>query len=400
MNRLYKALMAFSILLLMAALCVPVMAAEEEPVFVGAVYTQCENPVYGQCADIAVEYEVPVFYADPVKFFTSAEDVAKELRACMEDRETSIKVGLRTRRNPSGLSKEILEEALAHTGVPTQGDYLRWQLDRWGANASILYYPSEGVYEITFAYEIDYYSNAKQEAAVDAAVEALLDKLDVDKASSYEKVCAIYEYMCNNITYDYSGLAAGNDDDIYTAYAALIKKSSVCQGYSNLFYRLALELGVDSRIVTGIGNGGPHAWNIVKLGMRYYNLDATWDAPIASIGLDYRFFLRANSTFEDHQRDDEYKTPAFNAAYPMGSEDYIYTKADPEELLGGMDGNAGLTDSDAIYLLRYTLFAANYPIDSDVDKDINCDGSVTDADAIYLLRHTLFATVYPLYPGR
>ena len=52
-----------------------------------------------------------------------------------------------------------------------------------------------------------------------------------------------------------------------------------------------------------------------------------------------------------------------------------------------------LTDADAVYLLRHTLFQDQYPVaqSADVDKD----GTVTDADAVYLLRHTLFPEEYP-----
>lgn len=44
----------------------------------------------------------------------------------------------------------------------------------------------------------------------------------------------------------------------------MINKTAVCQGYASLFYRLALDAGVDTRVISGEA-GGPHAWNIVKL---------------------------------------------------------------------------------------------------------------------------------------
>lgn len=64
-----------------------------------------------------------------------------------------------------------------------------------------------------------------------------------------------------------------------------------------------------------------------------------------------------------------------------------------------LDGTGAVTDADAIYLLRYTLFPEDYPAFEKM-MDINNDGQVTDADAIYLLRHTLFPEDYPLYPKK
>ncbi|WP_157685416.1 hypothetical protein [Paenibacillus donghaensis] len=41
-----------------------------------------------------------------------------------------------------------------------------------------------------------------------------------------------------------------------------------------------LELAnVESYYITGLTNGGGHAWNIIVLNGVYYHLDATWDDP-------------------------------------------------------------------------------------------------------------------------
>ena len=61
---------------------------------------------------------------------------------------------------------------------------------------------------------------------------------------------------------------------------------------------------------------------------------------------------------------------------------------------GDMNGDGVVSDADALYLLRYTLFADRYPVNQ--SGDLNGDGVVSDADALYLLRHTLFAERYPL----
>ena len=64
---------------------------------------------------------------------------------------------------------------------------------------------------------------------------------------------------------------------------------------------------------------------------------------------------------------------------------------------GNIDGDGEVSDGDALYLLRFTLFPERYPVQA--PPDMNNDGVADDSDALYLLRYTLFAERYPLYPG-
>ena len=399
MKKLIRILLPVIALLLALGFSMQVSAAQTQEITIEPIYVQQINPVYQEFLQ-AESYTSPVFYDGPITYYESIEDAAKVLREKMEDREATISIGFKTKDNPNEvpLSKMIIDSALEHTGNPTQGDYLLWQYKRYGCHTAGSYYPSTGIYELKLTYTLEYYTTNAQEELMDRRVDELLDELNVYKANDYVKVCTIYDYMCENIVYDYDGLAAQNSNLIYTAYAALINKTSVCQGYANLFYRLALELGVDCRIITGMGNGGPHAWNIVKLNGKYYDLDATWDATRRQAKLDYQFFLCSDDAFGDHQRDTAYLTAEFYAQYPMGNTNYSYTE--PEFVPGEFDGEIGVTDSDALYLLRHNLFPESFPVDAAVDKDINSDGFFSDADAIYLLRFTLFPDTYPLYPGK
>lgn len=239
-------------------------------------------------------------------------------RQGMKKRQETIEVGFQAPEYDSTMAKRIMESAMLHTGVPTEGDYLRWQYAGW--KCQISYYKVDGLCYFTFTYTMTYYTTAEQEAMVDSAVSSLINQLNLDSQDDYHKVKEVYDYMCENITYDYANL---NDDSYYlkyTAYAALVDRTSVCQGYSVLFCRLMLELDVDVRLISGYGAGGGHAWNIVELEKNYYNVDATWDAGSEN----YHYFLKTNDNFGDHTRDTEYETEDFKNSYPIGVSDYVY----------------------------------------------------------------------------
>jgi len=153
---------------------------------------------------------------------------------------------------------------------------------------------------------------------MDADMAALLGSLTCVNGTVYERICEVYQYVCSNVTYD--NVHSSSYSLKYSAYAALHNRTAVCQGYAVLLYRILLELGIDVRVIGGFGYSEPHAWNIIRIGDYYYNVDATWDS--ASSSGAYQCFLKCRATFKNHSRDAEYETDEFLREYPVNSKDY------------------------------------------------------------------------------
>lgn len=91
-----------------------------------------------------------------------------------------------------------------------------------------------------------------------------------DLETDYEKEKYVHNKLIEMIEYD------ENAELNQTAYSALVNKSTVCAGYARAFQHIMIMLGIPTYYVTGEARG-EHAWNIVKLGSRYYNVDLTWN---------------------------------------------------------------------------------------------------------------------------
>ncbi|MDY2627619.1 MAG: transglutaminase domain-containing protein [Lachnospiraceae bacterium] len=317
-----------------------------------------------------------------VKYHTSIEDAGKAMREYLKTRTGTITIGIQAERYDSSLSHSISDAAMIHTGNPVEGDYLRWQYAGWRMEGS--YYIQNNIYYISLTYTVTYYTTLDQERKVDQAVQELLSSLNLDGQSDYTKIKSIYDYICENVTYDYANLEDDEYKIKYTAYGALIDGTSVCQGYAILFYRLALEEDVDARLISGKGNGGAHGWNIVQLRDRYYNVDSTWDAGRSA----YSYFLKCEANFGNHVRDEEYKTDDFNAQYPMGGEDYTVQDGDlPIEITLAITQDpqdyTGKVGDTASFAVQVTGKGVNYQwqycnAGSSVWRNSGQDGNMTD----------------------
>lgn len=149
---------------------------------------------------------------------------------------------------------------------------------------------------INFEYKIDPSDINDKRETVLARANEILNSLDLDGQSDYEKAVAVHDYLVENIIYDSEGFDSGDiEADQYSMYGALVENSAVCEGYAEAFLYFMNELNVDCKRVTGLGNGGDHAWNLVNIDGQWYHLDATFDDPVPDRG-DYvtRIYLLTN----------------------------------------------------------------------------------------------------------
>ena len=254
--------------------------------------------------------------------YTKEAEAAADLRKQMVSRSEEMVVTLRSARDDMlTLAADLWDLALDHVeGSGTTGDYLRWQ--HTGKSCAMKKMPLASGYQYTFTYtpyteyfDTIWFTTAAQEAALTNYIRnTILPQLSLGGKTTYQKVQAIYNWITANVKYDYSHMNDPTYWPQYTAYAAAVQKKAVCQGYANLFYRLANDAGVDCRIITGKAYNSDgtadHAWNIVRMeDGKYYCLDATWDAGLKPE--NYEYFLKGLTSFSrDHQAEtDKLNTP-------------------------------------------------------------------------------------------
>ncbi len=276
------------------------------------------NPLYGE--SILAEAPVPVpsdgslLGQNGITYY-SIETAGEFVRQQMKARENIIELTLwRPLYGEEDIFHLLLDEAFRHTGVPSEGDYLYYHYKSAYYQATHETYITGVDYYITLT--VTYATTAVQEAVMDFAVADLLEPLTEKALSDHDMVWVLYSYVTDNVVYDTAGLNNG-DPGVYTAYNALIKGKTVCQGYALLMYRLLLEEGIDCRFV----GSADHAWNIVRLEGLYYYIDSTWDA--GQTGANWEYFLRGIEDFDGHDPlSDEFLTDEFTSGYNMALFNY------------------------------------------------------------------------------
>jgi len=117
--------------------------------------------------------------------------------------------------------------------------------------------------------------------------EPLAKKITDGCTTHYQRIKAIYYWVCDNIDYDTSY-------EIYRADSCITFRKGVCQAYCEVFYQLAKASGIKVELVNGFSkdergfvSGSGHTWLFVYTSeKRGIFLDPTWGAGILK---DHKF---------------------------------------------------------------------------------------------------------------
>lgn len=176
-------------------------------------------------------------------------------------------------------------------------------------------YTTTGEYVNLKKVRVYFNTTTNQDKKTLAKADSLIKKYKVNKMSTYNKVKWAYDYLVKNVTYDESYV---NN----TAYTALIKKSSICEGYSYAFQLLMDKVSVPCCIVTNSN----HMWNSVKISGKWYNLDTTWGDT--GKYTKYLYFLQNNDFFKPSHENKSYCTASRPYSLNGYKYKYVYTGKD------------------------------------------------------------------------
>lgn len=192
----------------------------------------------------------------------SLEELKYNIRRALYNRETTMNINYIG--DTTALDAKIVSMI---NQILDADDYLKYSMSSWQFG----YSGFVGDVNIDFAFS--YLTTLDEEAYVDTESTRILNEIIYPEMDDHQKVRAVHDYIVSHVAYDTSLVE-------HSAYAALSKGTTVCQGYALLTFKLIKQLGINIRIVEGNANGSAHAWNLVNLDGVWYHLDSTWDDPI------------------------------------------------------------------------------------------------------------------------
>ncbi len=229
----------------------------------------------------------------------------------------------------------------------------------WLSNAVL--YSDNGLTILTYN---EYKTGEARQAALEEIVKTAetVYKSQIPSSSTrYDKVKTIHDMLIAEIEYS----SDVNRPIAHSIAGAMIEKSAVCEGYAKVMQVMMNCYGINNIYVTGTGNGGGHAWNMVGMDDgKYYWLDATWDdQPYEEY--QHKYFLVGDQEFDKHEVDTPSQT--------TGEGDFLY-------------------ELPAVSDVKYDPSTAK-PVDPNPSVapyskgDVNGDGSIDIFDLMACLNH-------------
>lgn len=169
----------------------------------------------------------------------------------------------------------------------------------------------EGViFVASYFYTMEEYK--KKQRQIEKVIEKLMEMANKENLGTDLKKCIwIHDRLVRNIVY--GGKHIPNTSEVseaHTIVGVFLQKLAVCEGISMAFKLLSDRLGLKSIVAygeAGMGDGGPHAWNISCIDGEFVQVDATWDGNLSLACQYFRYDYFAMTDLEI-QLDHEYTT--------------------------------------------------------------------------------------------
>ncbi len=120
-------------------------------------------------------------------------------------------------------------------------------------------------------------------------------------ATAYESVFYLHDTLIDRLTYAYEpdGITPSDAEWAHNILGFFLYDTGVCETYAEVFSLMLNYWSIDNALVSGTADGGPHAWNMVKMeNGAWYWFDLTWDdQPAQDFGRIYRYFCKTDADF-------------------------------------------------------------------------------------------------------
>lgn len=132
---------------------------------------------------------------------------------------------------------------------------------------------------------------------IEKTINKLASTLELTKGTEYEKELKIHDWLCQYVSYADDGTDMNNPDKVISTHniiGVFANHSAQCEGIAKAFKVLLNAVDIKCIVVTGNAKENskqyPHAWNIVKIDDKSYQVDVTWDIGAGSktrVAYDY-----------------------------------------------------------------------------------------------------------------
>ncbi len=190
-----------------------------------------------------------------------------------------------------------------------------------------------------------------------------------------QKVKALHDWICNKVSYAYTSSGAidyGQKNCIDST--VFLHNKAICEGYARGYNLLLQAVGIEAYYAK---NTGVHAWNIVKLGGRYFHIDVCHDDGLG----DYSHYLKSDTAIKKCESGHA-KWSIYKPSYLHNYEKNVTTPA-CNYSLGDVNKDGKVDNADQNYLLNYIVNNKGYTIAAGdkVLADTNFDGKIDICDA-------------------